>query len=80
MATSNSTNFALNAQQICEAALRLARVLGIGQTVDAETMNIAYQNLNIMCRHWENTGVRIWGIDRGILFPSTVKSGLIFQR
>ena len=70
MATSNSTNFALNAQQICEAALRLARVLGIGQSVDAETMNIAYQNLNIMCRHWENTGVRIWGIDRGILFPS----------
>ena len=36
MATSNSTNFALNAQQICEAALRLARVLGIGQAVDAE--------------------------------------------
>ena len=70
MTTSNSTNFALNAQQICEAALRLARVLGIGQSVDAETMNIAYQNLNIMCRHWENTGVRIWGIDRGILFPS----------
>jgi len=30
MTTSNSTNFALNAQQICEAALRLARVLGIG--------------------------------------------------
>ena len=48
-------------------ALRLARVLGIGQSVDAETMNIAYQNLNIMCRHWENTGVRIWGIDRGYI-------------
>ena len=29
-------------------------------------MNIAYQNLNIMCRHWENTGV-IWGIDRGFV-------------
>ena len=33
MTTSNSTNFALNAQQICEAALRLARVLGIGAGV-----------------------------------------------
>lgn len=70
MTTSNSTNFSRNAQQLCESSLRLARVLGIGQTVDAETMNIAYENLNIMIRHWENTGVRIWGIDRAILFPS----------
>lgn len=36
MTTSNSTNFALNAQ----AALRLARVLGIGQSVDAGSVNI----------------------------------------
>lgn len=70
MATSNSTNFSMNTQQICEAALRLARVLGIGQTVTAEIMNIARENLNIMIRHWENTGVRIWGIERGILFPT----------
>jgi len=70
MPTSNSTNFSMNTQEICEAALRLARVLGIGQTVDAEVMTIARQNLNIMIRHWENAGVRIWGIERAILFPT----------
>ena len=69
MPTSNSTNFAMNTQQTCEAALRLARVLGIGQSVDAQVMTIARQNLNIMIRHWENAGVRIWGIERAILFP-----------
>lgn len=60
----------MNVQQICEAALRLCRVLGIGQTVESEVMVIARQNLNIMMRHWENAGVRIWGIERGILFPT----------
>mgnify|MGYP000851104078 FL=1 len=70
MPTSNSTNFAMNGLQLMESALRLSRQLGIGQSVDAEVYNIAKQNLNIMMRHWENSGVRIWGIERGILFPS----------
>jgi len=69
MATSNSTNFKLNAQELVESALRLARILGIGQSVESEVMNIGYQNLNIMMRHWENTGVRIWATERAYLFP-----------
>lgn len=74
MPTSNSTNFSLNAQQLINASLRLARLLGVGQTVEAEVYNIATENLNIMMRHWENTGVRIWGIERAILFPSLGQS------
>lgn len=70
MATSNSTNFALNGGELINAALRLSRQLGIGQSAPAEVYNIARENLNIMMRHWENSGVRIWGIERGILFPS----------
>jgi len=70
MPTSNSTNFSLNGTELMEAAMRLAGVLGIGQSVNSEMYNIAQQNLNIMMRHWENTGVRLWGIERGILFPS----------
>lgn len=70
MTTSNSTDFALNGLQLIEAALRLSRQLGVGQSIDQEVYNIAKENLNIMMRHWENSGVRIWGIERGILFPS----------
>lgn len=80
MATSNSTNFALNAQRICEAALRLARVLELVNPVDAETMNIAYQNLNIMCRRGKIQAFGYRVLIEVYCFRLTVKSGLTFQR
>lgn len=69
MATSNSTDFALNTAGLIDSALRLARILGIGQSVNAQIYNIARENLNIMIRHWENTGVRLWALEKAILFP-----------
>lgn len=70
MPTSNSTNFKMNGAAIMDEALSLAGIMGVGQSVDADIINATRDNLNIMMRHWENTGVRLWGIDRAILFPS----------
>jgi len=70
MPTSNSTNFSMNGLGVMESALELAGMLGVGQSVSAEIMNTARLNLNIMIRHWETAGVRLWGIERGIMFPN----------
>jgi len=70
MPTSNSTNFSMNGTALMDSALMLTGMKGIGQTVEAEVMNVTRENLNITIRHWETAGVRLWGIERGILFPN----------
>lgn len=74
MATSNSTDFKMNGQQIMDHAMTLAGVKGLGQTVDSETNDAVKTSFNILIRYLETSGVRIWGIDRGILFPGLNQS------
>lgn len=70
MPTSGSTNFLMNGQQIMDHAMTLAGLKGIGQTVDAGVINTTRTAFNILIRSLETSGVRLWAIDKAILFPS----------
>lgn len=70
MPTSNSTNFLMNGQQIMDHAMTIAGIKGLGQTVDADVENTVKTAFNILIRSLETSGVRLWAIDRGILFPT----------
>jgi hypothetical protein len=52
MATSGSTDFNLDVEQICQAALELIGVVPIGDTAGAEDMAKAMQQLNLMVKTW----------------------------
>lgn len=69
MATSNSTNFSMNGAQIMDHALTLCGIKGLGQAVDSEVINLTRTTFNMLIRSLETSGVRLWGIERGILFP-----------
>lgn len=60
----------MNGQQIMDHAMTLAGVKGLGQTIDSDTNNVVKTEFNIMIRHLETSGVRLWGVDKGILFPT----------
>lgn len=70
MTTSNSTNFTMNGAQIMDHALTLCGIKGLGQTVDSDVITLTRTTLNMLIRHLETNGVRLWGIERGVLFPA----------
>jgi hypothetical protein len=52
MATSSSTNFSLNAQQIVTAAFQLIGVVGIGDTVSGDDATKGLEQLNLLVKTW----------------------------
>jgi len=59
MATSGSIDFALNAQEIIEAALRRLRVLGEGESATAGQLTNGLQSLNVMTKAWNAEGITL---------------------
>jgi hypothetical protein len=70
MATSGSTNYTQNRNEIILDAFRLLNVYGIGRTVSAENMTFANSLLNKMIKAWQSKGIHLWSMEEGVLFVS----------
>jgi len=66
MATSNSTNFNLNARQVIEYALRKINVLAKGQSPEAEDTDAALLELNTLLKEWQRYA-QIWRLKEGFI-------------
>lgn len=62
MSTSGSSDYALNARQVCEYALDKMRAVGLGQAVPADDMTRAIRELNVMLKGWQTAGPNLWRI------------------
>lgn len=71
MATSGSTDFGLNRNEIISAAARKLGVIaaGQGETLSDDAMTDFNQALNMMVKHWATKGIRVWTIKEATLFP-----------
>lgn len=60
MPTSGSTDFSLNAREVCTYALKLLRAVPAGSTPSAEDMADAVETLNMMLKSWQMTLPNLW--------------------
>jgi hypothetical protein len=74
MTASNSTNFNLNANQICLSALRKIGAFESGETPDNQTVQDCMSQLNMLVKALNATGLHIWTETEATLFlqPSQV--------
>jgi len=63
MATSGSTNWTVNRNEIINAAWRKIGAVGEGQTASAEMLVDASQALNAMIKEWLAEGIGLWLYD-----------------
>lgn len=68
MATSGSSDFKQNRNEIIFHALRLIGAYGIGRTVSAEDMAFCETALNMMIKSWSVMGLHLWAKEEGVLF------------
>lgn len=69
MATSGTTTFSRNRDQLIAAALRKISAFESGETPDDQSVQDASAALNTMVKHWQATGIHIWRTTEAILFP-----------
>jgi hypothetical protein len=69
MATSGTTTFSRNRDQLIASALRKVSAFESGETPDAQSVQDASDALNAMVKHWQATGIEIWEVTEAILFP-----------
>lgn len=60
MATSGSTDYSVNRNQIITEALELLGVLPAGDTADTNDVTSLSLTLNLMIKHWQSRGVALW--------------------
>jgi hypothetical protein len=60
MAVTGTNTFSVTRNEIIDAALRLLRVIGIGETPQTEDYTNCSQALNIMIKAWAKKGVPLW--------------------
>jgi hypothetical protein len=63
MATSGTTTFTVNRDEIIKAALRTLEVIGVGETPIAEDYQNCSEALNIMIKSWAKKGFPLWTYD-----------------
>lgn len=68
MATSGSTNFSVNCDEMTAASLRVLGVLGTGETLSADASVESRQSLNMMLKLWQADGLNVSLRKRGTLF------------
>lgn len=66
--TSGTATFNYNRNQICTAALRKIGAIASGETPDAQTIQDCSDQLNIMVKALNATGLHIWTESEAILF------------
>jgi len=65
MATSNSTNFNMTAQQVVTFALRKIGILNPRETARATDMATGIEDLNLMLKSWQVSGPNLWRMTEG---------------
>lgn len=68
MTTSGSTNFNLNANQIVRASLRKIGAISAGETPDNQTVQDCMDQLNMLVKALNATGLHIWTETEATLF------------
>lgn len=68
MATSGSTNFSVNCDEMIAASLRYIGVLGTGETPTSEQSSETRQAMNMMLKLWQADGLNIYLRKRATLF------------
>lgn len=68
MATSGTTTFSRNRDQLIRSALRKVSAFESGETPDTDSINDASEALNAMVKHWQGAGIQIWKTAEAILF------------
>lgn len=68
MATSGSTNFTVNTDEMIAASLRFINVLGTGETPTADQSDEARQAFNMMLKLWQADGLNVYLRKRCTLF------------
>lgn len=74
MATSGTSSFSRNRDQLIASALRKINAFESGETPDAAAVSEASDALNSMVKHWQGSGVQIWTSQEAILFPAAGQS------
>src|SRR4030067_1313184 len=79
MASSGSSNFTINRDQIINLAGLGSGVLGIGRVASADTTDTASRLLNLIVKQWMGKsdfapGLKVWTRKRAYLFPQTNQS------
>ena len=63
MATSGTTTFTVNRDQIIDAVLRVLGVIGVGESPIQEDYTNCSQAMNIMIKSWAKRGFPLWTYD-----------------
>jgi hypothetical protein len=74
MATSGSTLFSRNRDQLITDALLLAGVIDEDETPSSSLMDKSAVALNSMVKHWQGTGLYIWVMSEATLFLQSSQS------
>lgn len=69
MATSGSSDFSVNRDEIIKAAYRKLGVIRATQTPNAQLITDGAQALNAMVKHWQGKGIHVWTVSEATLFP-----------
>lgn len=69
MATSGTSTFSRNRDQLIASALRKIGAFESGETPDSAAVSEASDALNVMVKHWQASGIHIWRTTEAILFP-----------
>lgn len=68
MAVSGTASFNYNLDQIIRSALRKIGAFAAGETPDSQSWNDAKDQLNILVKAWDATGIHVWTEEEAILF------------
>lgn len=69
MATSGTTTFSRNRDQLIASALRKIGAFEQGETPDSSAVTEASDALNAMVKHWQGSGIQIWTTQEAVVFP-----------
>lgn len=69
MTTSGTATFTQNRNQIINRAARLVGAIASGETPTANTTQDFSDALNAMVKSWQSSGIHLWTISEGVLFP-----------
>lgn len=70
MATSGTATFNLTRNDICEKAARKVGALRSGAVMNPTMLAEFASDLNVMVKAWQGTGLHVWTVAEGILFPA----------
>ena len=79
MATSDSVNYSVTAQDIIIEALELIGVLGEGETPNQDQLDSAVRTLNMLIKNWQARGYSIFSLQDIYLFPPKGKPSYVLD-